>query len=161
MDRRKFLTVIAAGSLYTLSSAKAFAAKIEKFVLSNKEWRMKLSDKQYEVLRDEGTEASWSSALNNEKRKGIYVCAGCDLPLFTSEMKYDSGSGWPSFTKTIEGAIKTKLDFKILYPRTEYHCSRCGGHQGHVFNDGPEPTGKRWCNNGLALKFNPSHKDKS
>jgi peptide-methionine (R)-S-oxide reductase len=93
--------------------------------------------------------------LNAEKRPGVFVCAGCNLPLFTSAMKYESGTGWPSFFTTIPGAFATKTDYRILLPRTEYHCIRCSGHQGHVFNDGPRPTGERWCNNGVALRFIP------
>jgi peptide-methionine (R)-S-oxide reductase len=93
--------------------------------------------------------------LNEEKRPGVFVCTGCRLPLFTSAMKYDSGTGWPSFFTTIPGSLATKTDFKLIWPRTEYHCVRCGGHQGHVFNDGPPPTGQRWCNNGVALQFIP------
>ncbi|MDH5545314.1 MAG: peptide-methionine (R)-S-oxide reductase MsrB [Gammaproteobacteria bacterium] len=119
------------------------------------EWRRVLTREQYYILREEGTERPFTSPLNDEKRKGTFVCAACELPLFSSDMKYDSGTGWPSFFTTLPNAIETKLDFKLLYPRTEYHCSRCGGHQGHVFKDGPEPTGQRWCNNGVALKFIP------
>jgi peptide-methionine (R)-S-oxide reductase len=110
----------------------------------------------FDVLRKEATERPGTSPLNDEKRRGVYVCAGCDLPLFTSAMKYDSGTGWPSFFTTIPGAFGTKTDYKIVWPRTEYHCARCGGHHGHVFKDGPKPTGERWCNNGVALRFLPT-----
>ena len=122
---------------------------------TNAEWRKVLGASAFDVLREEGTERAGSSPLNGEKRPGVFVCAGCDLPLFTSEMKYESGTGWPSFFTTIPGALATKRDFKLFLPRTEYHCVRCGGHQGHVFDDGPPPTGERWCNNGVALKFLP------
>jgi peptide-methionine (R)-S-oxide reductase len=123
--------------------------------LTDAEWKTRLDAAQYEVLRHEGTERPGSSALNGEKRAGIYACAGCGLPLFTSAMKYDSGTGWPSFFTTIPGVFGMNKDFKLLLPRTEYHCIRCGGHHGHVFNDGPAPTGQRWCNNGVALTFIP------
>jgi peptide-methionine (R)-S-oxide reductase len=124
--------------------------------LSREEWKSRLTSEQFHVLREEGTEHAGSSKLNDEKRRGVYVCVGCRLPLFTSEMKYDSGTGWPSFFTTIPGAFKTKTDYKLLYPRTEYHCARCGGHHGHVFDDGPPPTRERWCNNGVALEFLPA-----
>ncbi len=118
-------------------------------------WREQLPPDSYAVLFDEDTEPPLSSPLNLEKRPGVFVCRACRLPLFTSEMKYESGTGWPSFFTSIPGHLATKRDFKLILPRTEYHCVRCGGHQGHVFDDGPPPTGERWCNNGLALAFIP------
>jgi peptide-methionine (R)-S-oxide reductase len=127
----------------------------EPLKLSNEEWRKRLDKTQYYVLREEGTERAGTSPLNDEKRPGVYACAGCGLPLFTSEMKYESGTGWPSFFTTIPGVFGTKRDYLLVLPRTEYHCARCGGHHGHVFEDGPPPTGQRWCNNGVALKFIP------
>lgn len=128
----------------------------DKWQLSDSEWKERLSPEAYAVLRREATEPAFSSPLNEEKRDGIYACAGCGLDLFTSEMKFDSGTGWPSFFDYIPGALGTKRDFRLLIPRTEYHCARCGGHQGHVFKDGPEPTGLRYCNNGVALTFKPA-----
>jgi peptide-methionine (R)-S-oxide reductase len=122
---------------------------------TEQEWRELLTPEQFEVLRKEGTERPGTSPLLAEKRSGNYVCAGCGQPLFTAEMKYDSGTGWPSFFQALEGALETRRDFRLLLPRTEYHCARCGGHQGHVFEDGPEPTGLRYCNNGVALRFVP------
>ena len=110
---------------------------------------------QYSVLFEEATERPFTHALDGEKRAGTFLCAACQLPLFTSDAKFDSRTGWPSFTQAIEGNMEIKRDFKMILPRSEYHCRRCGGHQGHVFNDGPQPTGQRWCNNGLALQFVP------
>ncbi len=128
---------------------------IEKLEKTKDEWREILEKPRYRILFEEGTERSFTSPLNEEKRAGTYICAACLLPLFESDKKYDSGTGWPSFYQEIEGHLDTKWDFKLIIPRTEYHCSRCGGHQGHIFKDGPEPTGQRWCNNGLALLFVP------
>lgn len=125
----------------------------EPLKLSNDQWRKRLDKMAYKVLREEGTERAGSSPLNNEKRPGVFACAGCDLPLFTSDMKFESGTGWPSFFTTIPGVFAMKKDYGLFVPRTEYHCIRCGGHHGHVFEDGPQPTGQRWCNNGVALKF--------
>lgn len=124
-----------------------------RWALSEAQWKQRLSPGAYKVLRLEGTEPAFTSALNGEKRSGLYRCAGCRLALFKSQTKFDSGTGWPSFWQPMPGAIGTKVDFKLLVPRTEYHCHRCGGHQGHVFKDGPKPTGLRYCNNGIALVF--------
>jgi peptide-methionine (R)-S-oxide reductase len=123
---------------------------------SRDQWRRDLTAVQYDFLREVGTERPLSSPLNDEKRPGVFACAGCGLPLFTSRMKFDSGTGWPSFITSIPGHLATKRDVKLIVPRTEYHCARCGGHHGHVFDDGPPPTRQRWCNNGVALKFLPS-----
>jgi peptide-methionine (R)-S-oxide reductase len=123
---------------------------------SEAEWKASLANEQFFVLRKEATERPFTSPLNGEKRAGVFVCAGCTLPLFTSQMKFESGTGWPSFFTSIPGHLATKQDFQMIVPRTEYHCTRCGGHQGHVFDDGPPPTGQRWCNNGVALKFIPT-----
>jgi peptide-methionine (R)-S-oxide reductase len=156
MTRRTLLSLIPALGVIGQSAAAApEGGRITPLVLTDAEWRARLSPAAYAVLRQEGTERAFTSPLNDEKRKGIYACAGCGLALFTSEMKFDSGTGWPSFFTTLEGAVKTKTDFKLILPRTEYHCARCGGHQGHVFKDGPKPTGQRWCNNGVALSFTP------
>ena len=123
---------------------------------SEAEWKTSLQEQQFYVLRKEGTERAFTSPLNDEKRRGIFVCAGCALPHFTSEMKFDSGTGWPSFFTSIPGHLATRQDYLLIVPRTEYHCVRCGGHQGHVFDDGPPPTGQRWCNNGVAQRFIPA-----
>jgi peptide-methionine (R)-S-oxide reductase len=160
MSRRHLLTGLVAGlsGLTGRGSAAEAASPAGEPVwqLSDAEWKRRLGAEAYRVLRREGTEPPFSSALNGEKRKGTFHCAGCDLPLFSSTAKYDSGTGWPSFWQPLPEAIATKLDFKLIVPRTEYHCRRCGGHQGHVFGDGPRPSGKRYCNNGVALSFKPS-----
>ena len=162
MNRRGFILTLGGFAIAPIVLTRTFAEGEEsamsgdKIVLSDKEWKQRLTPEQYYILREEGTERAGTSPLNNEKRKGAYTCVGCDNPLFTSEMKFDSGTGWPSFYTTIDGAMETKTDFKLIYPRTEYHCARCGGHHGHVFKDGPKPTGLRYCNNGIALKFVPA-----
>ena len=181
MDRRKFLLAGAAAPLWiypfhvhaqpkrTMKDIEALQTNWKTFLpagatvpaaseplkLSKDEWKKRLQGESYKVLREEGTERAGSSPLNAEKRAGIYACAGCGLPVFTSEMKYESGTGWPSFFTTIAGVFDMKKDFYLIYPRTEYHCKRCGGHHGHVFDDGPPPTNQRWCNNGVSLKFIP------
>ena len=123
---------------------------------SLEKWRELLPVEPFKVLFKEATEPPGSSALNQEKRTGIFVCAACYLPLFESSSKYESGTGWPSFFAPIKGSLERRRDFKLILPRTEYHCARCGGHQGHVFKDGPPPTGERYCNNGVALRFVPA-----
>ena len=127
----------------------------DKVVKTEDEWKECLTPEEFHILRKEGTERSFSHPLNKEYRPGKYVCAGCETPLFKSDMKFDSGTGWPSFYTTLPGAFETKSDRKLFMQRTEYHCARCGGHHGHVFEDGPDPTGLRYCNNGTALKFIP------
>ncbi|MBZ9557531.1 MULTISPECIES: peptide-methionine (R)-S-oxide reductase MsrB [unclassified Modicisalibacter] len=164
MQRRRFLGLLGAGGLMGLLPVWALArpqldlsrgADVEPLELSESAWRERLSEAQFKVLREADTEPAGSSPLNDEKRRGEYRCAGCGLTLFTSDMKYESGTGWPSFFDHVKGHLLTQRDFVLLIPRTEYHCARCGGHQGHVFEDGPEPTGLRWCNNGVALRFVP------
>jgi peptide-methionine (R)-S-oxide reductase len=182
MKRRDFLKVVAAGAAVHAGASSAATspptgksiAEIQQswetllakdadvvqstapITKTEAEWKQTLPDPSFHVLRKEGTEYPFSSPLNGEKRAGIFVCAGCTLPLFSSQMKYDSGTGWPSFFTSIPGHLAKKKDFLLIVERTEYHCVRCGGHQGHVFDDGPAPTRERWCNNGVALRFIPA-----
>ncbi len=170
MNRRGFFLAAGSGLLIPIMGGTYFAAQAPLSMAANaqksdgsfppihktpEEWRQLLTAQQYEVLFEEDTERPWSSPLNKEKREGTYICAACFLPLFLSKTKYNSGTGWPSFYDAIAGNTETKRDYKLVLPRTEYHCARCKGHQGHVFDDGPQPTGQRWCNNGVALSFVP------
>ena len=159
MERRSMLQSLVA--LFTLpmltkhahGSEVAPAPDFPPLSKSETEWKALLEPARFQILFEDGTERPFSSPLNDEKHPGTFVCAACYLPLFDSDHKFDSGTGWPSFTQPIAGHIGTKRDFKLVLPRTEYHCARCEGHQGHVFKDGPPPRGERWCNNGLALVF--------
>jgi peptide-methionine (R)-S-oxide reductase len=163
MKRRSFLfsgaaLAALAGSTALWRMAAPTDARAETFEVTKteEEWRALLSEAQYAVLREEDTEPAGTSPLNNEKRKGVFHCAGCDLPLYPSETKYESGTGWPSFWDSLPGAVGTKEDNSLFMTRTEVHCRRCGGHLGHIFDDRPPPTGKRHCLNGLALTFKPA-----
>ena len=159
IDRRIVLASVAGlGSLALIRWLTGTAAVAQsgdfEVKMTDDEWRKKLTPAQFDVLRREGTEPPFSSPLDHEKRKGIFACAGCDLPLFSSETKFDSGTGWPSFYQPLENAVGTVEDRSFMMARTAVHCRRCGGHLGHVFDDGPKPTGLRYCMNGLALNFN-------
>ncbi|MFI4935815.1 MAG: peptide-methionine (R)-S-oxide reductase MsrB [Caulobacterales bacterium] len=160
LDRRLFL--ISATALAACSAKPSAALAADAYAASpwrkftNADWKKRLPAISYNILREEGTEQPFSSPLNNEHRRGTFVCLACGLPLFKSQWKFDSGTGWPSFYTHIPGSFGEKSDFKIIEERTEYHCAQCLGHQGHVFDDGPKPTGLRYCNNGVGLKFIPA-----
>lgn len=158
MNHRRFF--LKASGLFLTTALPTLAKDpppvVAPITKSKSAWKALLSAERYGVLFEEGTERPFTSALNDEKRAGKYLCAACLLPLFDSAHKFDSGTGWPSFWDVLPGAIGTTQDFKLIWPRTEYHCARCGGHQGHVFHDGPPPTRLRYCNNGLALQFVPA-----
>lgn len=162
MNRRNLLaggiSLAAVGAAVGFSRNGVNAAESGAFeiVKTDAEWQEVLSPAQFAVLRKEATERPWTSPLLDEKRKGVYTCGGCELPLYASETKFDSGTGWPSFFAALDNAVGTTTDYKLLLPRTEVHCRRCGGHLGHIFNDGPPPTGKRHCINGLAMGFVPA-----
>jgi len=161
LDRRQFAGLSLAGLLATWVSARGAAGAAEgKFEITKteEEWRKLLTPAQFNVLRKHGTEPPFTSPLDKTYEPGLYSCAGCDLPLFSSDTKYDSKTGWPSFWKPLDDAIRTKADWSLFVPRTEVHCRRCGGHLGHVFEDGPKPTGLRYCMNGVAMKFAPRPK---
>lgn len=157
MNRRALCRLFAAAPVLFASQRvhAATGGRPERVRKAPDEWRQLLPADAYAVLFEEATERPFTSPLNDEKRAGTYVCAACRWPLFESRHKYDSGTGWPSFTQPIRYSMGKKQDYKLLWPRTEYHCARCGGHQGHVFDDGPQPRGERWCNNGVALVFVP------
>jgi peptide-methionine (R)-S-oxide reductase len=155
MDRRQSLFSLLGLSMLPFGRDAAAEAGRPPLAKAKSEWAKLLPPPAYNVLFEEGTERAGSSPLNGEKRDGTFVCAACFQPLFDSSKKYESGTGWPSFWQPLTRAVATRTDYKMILPRTEYHCSRCGGHQGHVFDDGPKPTGQRYCNNGVALQFVP------
>ncbi|MEC8196349.1 MAG: peptide-methionine (R)-S-oxide reductase MsrB [Pseudomonadota bacterium] len=155
MDRRHFISAAGAAALAAMALPRATLAKEFEVTRTDAEWRAMLTPLQYKVMRQEGTERAGSSPLDKNYEKGIYHCRGCDLKLYSSKHKYDSGTGWPSFYKSLPKAIGTKPDRKLLRVRTECHCRRCGSHLGHIFDDGPRPTGKRHCLNGVSLVFKP------
>jgi len=155
MHRRRFMNALLLPVALGPALTREAAAATPTLKKTRAEWKSLLPPERYAILFEEDTEPPHTSPLNREKRDGTFVCAACFLPLFDADRKYDSGTGWPSFWDARPGALGTKRDFKLVWPRTEYHCVRCGGHQGHVFDDGPRPTGLRYCNNGLALQFVP------
>lgn len=158
-NRRSFLGFLGlGGASVALAACSGTPAQAKDFPVtrSEAEWKKRLTAQQFAVLRQEATERPYSSPLNKEKRKGVFACAGCNTAVYSSRTKYDSGTGWPSFWEAIAGSVGTKTDRKLLYPRTEVHCATCGGHLGHIFDDGPKPTGKRHCLNGVALTFKPA-----
>jgi len=161
VSKRGFLGGVGAAAVAGVSAilfGRGSEASAEPFEvnLTPDQWRRRLTPEQYRVLREQGTERAGTSPLNREHRRGAFLCAGCDLPVFRSQDKFDSGTGWPSFVRPIRGAVATRADRSLVFLRTECHCRRCGGHLGHVFDDGPPPTGQRWCINGVALKFVPA-----
>jgi peptide-methionine (R)-S-oxide reductase len=153
MRKRQFLAFLLTGAALPLVGAPAFGFEVTK---SDADWKKQLSPAAYDVLRHQGTEVPFTSPLNNEHRKGIFACAGCALDLFSSDTKFESGTGWPSFFRPLPGAVQTTSDKSLFMERTEVHCRRCGGHLGHDFDDGPKPTGLRYCMNGLSLAFRPA-----
>jgi peptide-methionine (R)-S-oxide reductase len=164
VNRRHFIFTLTGGAIATAAgvagwratSDSAANAKTFEVTLSESEWRERLNEDEFYILREAGTEPAYTSELLGEKRTGTYYCAGCDNALYASKTKFDSGTGWPSFYEALPGAVGTKADYSLMIPRTEVHCARCGGHLGHIFDDGPPPTGNRHCINGLALDFKPA-----